>query len=102
MDFAIIWEFRVRSGREQAFEAAYGAKGDWVTLFRKSPEYVRTELIRDLNSRGRYLTIDVWTSGAAYESFRESYRVEYKKIDALCAEMTEAEREVGKFAGVGG
>ena len=102
MDFAVIWEFRARSGMEEAFEAAYGAEGDWVRLFRKSPEYVRTELIRDVDDRGRYLTIDVWRSGVAYESFRDSNREEYKKIDALCAEMTEAEREIGRFAGVGG
>ena len=102
MDFAVIWEFRVRSGMEEAFEAAYGPEGDWVRLFRKSPEYVRTELIRDVKDRGRYLTIDVWRSGAAYESFRESNREEYKKIDAVCEAMTEVEREIGRFAGVGG
>jgi heme-degrading monooxygenase HmoA len=102
MDFAIIWEFRVRSGMEQLFEAAYGADGDWVKLFCKSPEYVRTELIRDVNDRGRYLTIDVWKSNAAYEAFREGYRQAYKKIDGLCAEVTEAERELGKFVGVWG
>ncbi len=102
MDFAIIWEFRVRSGMEQAFEAAYGAEGDWVRLFHRSPEYVRTELVRDVDDRGRYLTIDVWRSGAAYESFRERHREEYRKIDTLCAEMTEGEREVGKFVRAGG
>jgi len=102
MDFAIIWEFRLRIGMEQSFESAYGAEGDWVRLFRMSPEYVRTELVRDVNDRGRYLTIDIWKSSAAYEVFRERYCEEYKKIDVLCAEMTEAEREVGKFVGAGG
>ena len=87
---------------EQAFEAAYGADGGWVRLFCKSPEYVRTELVRDVTERGRYLTIDVWKSGAAYESFRERYGEAYKKIDLLCEGMTEAESELGRFVGMGG
>ena len=97
MDFVIVWELRARKGMEIAFEAAYGSEGDWARLFRTSPEYVRTELLRDASDNGRYLTIDVWSSAAEYENFRASYREEYEKIDAACEAMTEEEHEIGRF-----
>jgi heme-degrading monooxygenase HmoA len=99
MAYVIIWEFKVRPGMQKAFEEAYGLHGDWVRLFRQNPAFIRTELIQDVNESNRYLTLDFWASEAAYEAFREGKRDEYKSIDARCEQMTEAEREVGRFSG---
>jgi len=85
---------------EAQFEQAYGADGEWAKLFRQDPAYIRTELIQDVHEASRYLTLDFWASGAAYEAFRESRKGEYNSIDAKCAEMTEAEREVGRLVAV--
>ncbi len=101
MAYVIVWEFRVRSGGTKQFEQAYGFHGEWVRLFRQSPAYIRTELIQDVHEASRYLTLDFWASEAAYESFRESRKDEYKIIDARCERMTEEEREVGRFSGFG-
>jgi len=97
MAYVIVWEFRVRPGMEKQFETAYGRHGEWVKLFRQDPAYIRTELIQDVRDASRYLTLDFWVSEAAYEAFREGRKDEYKSIDARCEQMTEAEREVGRF-----
>ena len=97
--YVIVWEFRVRPGMEKRFAEAYGPLGEWVDLFRQDPAYIRTELMKDAREPRRYLTVDFWASDVAYEAFRERRKDEYKSIDAKYEEMTEAEREVGRFIG---
>lgn len=99
MAYVIIWEFRVRPGMERRFAEAYGPHGEWVRLFRQDAAYIRTELMQDAREPSRYLTLDFWASEGACEAFRESRKREYKGIDGKCEEMTEAEREVGRFIG---
>jgi len=99
MAYVIVWEFRVRRGKAKQFEQAYGPHGEWVRLFRQSPAYIRTELLQDAHQVSRYLTLDFWASEEACEAFRESLKDEYKIIDARCEQMTEEEREVGRFSG---
>ncbi|MGB8014172.1 MAG: antibiotic biosynthesis monooxygenase family protein [Terriglobales bacterium] len=99
MPHVIVWEFRVRPDMREQFEQAYGPDGEWATLFRQDPAYLRTELIQDVHDRSRYLTLDYWASEAAYQAFRESRKDEYKSIDARCEQMTQAEREIGRFSG---
>jgi heme-degrading monooxygenase HmoA len=99
MAYVIVWEFRVRRGKAKRFEEAYGLHGEWVSLFRQDPAYIRTELIRDVQEASRYLTLDFWASEAAYERFRENRKDEYRIIDARCEQTTEEEREVGRFSG---
>jgi hypothetical protein len=45
----------------------------------------------------RYLTIDVWTSPAAYSRFKKENRVEYQAIDEKCASLTQDEGKIGEF-----
>ena len=97
MAYVIIWEFRVISGMEKQFERAYGADGEWVRCFRCHRAYIRTDLLRDAQEAGRYLTVDIWESEAAYEAFRTAHGYEYKEIDARCETLTQSEREVGRF-----
>ena len=68
MAYVIIWEFRVRSGLQEPFEAAYGLHGKWVRFFQQDPAYIRTELIQDVRDPNRYVTLDFWASEVAYES----------------------------------
>jgi quinol monooxygenase YgiN len=99
--FVVVWEFLVRAGREARFEEVYGPHGAWVELFRKSPAFIRTDLQRDLSQRNRYWTLDVWISEGAYNEFRVAHREDYQRIDAECEQLTDAERELGRFAGIG-
>ena len=45
--FVVVWQFEIAEEKISAFEAAYGPEGNWAQLFRSSPEYLGTELLRD-------------------------------------------------------
>ena len=98
--FVVIWEFRVRTGMEEAFEKAYGANGDWVQLFKQDKAYIGTELIHNFKDGQAYLTLDFWESEEAYDAFRGRHLASYRAIDQKCERMTESEREIGRFARV--
>ncbi len=93
----IVWEFRVRAGLVEGFEQVYGPEGRWAQFFRTGKEYVGTELVRDAKDPRRYVTLDFWTSRAAYENFRRQHLAEYEAIDTQCEQMTETESELGRF-----
>jgi heme-degrading monooxygenase HmoA len=96
-ELVVVWEFRVRPGKRREFERVYGSDGVWAKLFRRGEGYIRTDLIRDLKTTRRYLTLDFWTSRAAYARFKEENRAEYRAIDGRCASLTESEVKVGEF-----
>ena len=97
MTFVVVWEFAPRSDAAPEFERAYGPDGEWVPFFRRSPAYLGTELLRDLDRANRYVTIDRWTSREAYERFRAERAAEYRAIDERCERLTEHEALVGAF-----
>jgi len=72
--FVTLWEFEVKSGSEELFEAAYGPEGAWVNLFRRDKRYLGTRLLRDVGAARVYVTI-TWKSRAAYEEFLEKFAV---------------------------
>ena len=98
--FLVIWQFRVRPGREATFERIYGSKGDWAQLFRAGDGYLGTELNASQADPGVYVTLDFWTSHEAYQRFRSANSAEYHAIDARCEALTESELELGRFAPV--
>lgn len=100
--YRIVWAFDVKPASAQAFESAYGPAGDWAKLFRSAPGYGGTELLRDVDTAGRYLTIDRWRSREDFQRFRETFRAEYVALDARCAEWTDREELVGDFETQGG
>ena len=97
MTFVVVWEFEPSPEATLEFERVYGPDGEWVPLFRRSPDYLGTELLRDLDRPGHYLTIDRWTSRAAYDRFRTERAAEYRAIDAACEGLTRHEALVGAF-----
>ena len=60
--FVVVWQFEIAEEKVPAFEAAYGPEGAWAKLFRTSPDYQGTELLRDASNPSSYLTIDRWAS----------------------------------------
>jgi heme-degrading monooxygenase HmoA len=95
--YRIIWAFEVKPPSVQAFEAAYGPQGDWATLFRRAPGYGGTELLKDVDTAGRYLTIDHWRSREDFWKFREAFRGEYLALDKRMAALTDRETLIGDF-----
>jgi heme-degrading monooxygenase HmoA len=95
--FTYVWEFQVPPQQVAEFERHYGAAGTWVQLFARAPGYVETLLLKDREKAGRYLTVDRWTSEAAYLAFRAQYAKEYEDLDRECAGLTARERPLGNF-----
>ena len=93
----IVWEFRVKAGQEAEFERRYGPEGDWAQMFRRSPAYQRTELLRDTADPARYLTVDRWESAEAFEAIKQRTAEAYEKLDRECEALTESEHCLGRF-----
>jgi heme-degrading monooxygenase HmoA len=95
--FMIVWQFEIAEENIAAFEAAYGPEGPWTLLFRESPDYKGTEMLRDAYVPGSYLTIDRWTSEAAFRSFRKKHDGAYEALDRQCDALTARETRIGAY-----
>lgn len=98
--FVVVWEFRVPVSGGERFEAVYGPTGAWAKLFSSDPAYGGTRLVRDERDSGRYLTLDFWSSQAAYDSFKQTHAAQYHVLDTECESLTERETEIGRFTTV--
>jgi heme-degrading monooxygenase HmoA len=77
---ALVFSYEVRDGAE--FERAYGPEGDWASFFGGARGYIGTELLRDVESPGRYLVVDRWETADAYNAFANEHREEYmRRVD---------------------
>ncbi len=97
----VVWEFRVKDGKNAEFEKHYGDKGTWAEFFRRDAAYKGTQLARDLTDPQRYLTVDSWEDEEAYGAFRAVNRQEYTALDQEMEALTESEKKVGIFASCG-
>jgi hypothetical protein len=95
--YCYVWSFVVRPECSQAFRRAYGPDGDWIRLFRRDPEYVRTDFLGDRDDPTRFMTIDFWTSREACLSFRERFRSEFDALDKSFEPLTVKEVHLGDF-----
>jgi heme-degrading monooxygenase HmoA len=95
--FVVIWKFEISEDKIAGFEAAYGREGAWAQLFRSSPDYLGTELLRDAYVPGSYVTIDRWRSEEAFRTFRKEHDREYEKLDRECDALTSKETRVGAY-----
>ncbi|SPE27124.1 conserved hypothetical protein [Candidatus Sulfotelmatomonas gaucii] len=95
--FVVVWQFEIAEEKVAAFEAAYGAEGTWAKLFRTSPDYRGTELLRDAYVPGSYLTVDRWTSEDAFRTFRKEHDSDYEVLDRACDALTSRETRVGAY-----
>ena len=95
--FVVVWQFEIAEEKIAQFEAAYGPEGAWARLFRRSPEYHGTELLRDAYIPGGYLTIDRWSSEDAFRAFRKDHDADYETLDRACDALTLRETRVGAY-----
>ena len=95
---ALVFSYDVRDAA--AFEQAYGPEGEWVAFFRGGVGYVGTELLRDLETPGRYLVVDRWDSADAYNAFATEHRDEYMRRVDDTRYLYEQELRLGTFENV--
>ena len=93
----IVWEYMARRDRLEEFETLYRPDGAWVDLFKKSPGFVSTTLMRDIKDPLRFVIADRWMSEESYEAFKREFAAEYEKLTARGERSFRAERLVGRF-----
>jgi heme-degrading monooxygenase HmoA len=93
----LVWEYRARPGREEEFESYYRPDGPWVELFRESPAFISTTLMKDLRDPLRFLVADRWTSESLYEEFRRTAVARYDALSDRGRRLYERETEIGRF-----
>jgi len=96
-EYVIVWEFRVRPEKAAEFVQKYGPEGAWARLFRGSAGYIKTELVKDVASDLRFLTLDYWQTKEEFERFHERSRAEYERLDREFEGLTESETRLGAF-----
>ena len=72
---ALVFSYEVRD--VAGFERTYGPDGDWAQFFAGAKGYIGTELLRDVDTPGRYLVIDRWDSADDYNAFVTENQAEY-------------------------
>jgi len=95
---ALVFTYDV--GASEGFERAYGPEGEWAQFFRTGRGYVGTELLRDVETPGRYLVVDRWESREAYNDFVADHRDEYMRRVDETAFHHERELRLGTFESV--
>jgi heme-degrading monooxygenase HmoA len=93
----IVREFVVKEEARDQFELAYGPGGAWSTLFARCPGFRGTTVLRDTENPRRYLTIDLWETGAQREQALAENKAEFSDLEAVFGEWTESKTEVGFF-----
>jgi len=88
----VVWRFTTED--PERFEQHYGPDGTWVKFFRRSANYIRTDLLKSADT---YLTLDWWTSREAYDAFRKEHAEDYAAIDLACEAVTMSEEKLGEF-----
>lgn len=96
-EMIIVWEFIIDPAARAAFEHAYGPDGDWAHLFRRSPDYLGTQLLYDSKNPNRYLTLDRWRSPEAFAAFKSSHHADYTALDHRFESLTLSETHLGNF-----
>jgi heme-degrading monooxygenase HmoA len=95
---ALVFVYDARDPAD--FERVYGPDGAWAEFFRGGDGYVGTELLRDVETLGRYLVVDRWDTREAYQAFVDAHRDEYmRRVDETVFHY-EQELRVGTFENV--
>jgi hypothetical protein len=100
--WTIVWIFHVKPAKRRVFQRVYGPDGDWAQLFARDRNYLGTEFLRHSTNTRCYLTIDRWTSRAAYRNFKKKHRKEFVALDARCEALTVREIKIGEFSSTTG
>lgn len=100
--YACLWEYEVPPEAEGEFLTHYAPGGSWTRLFRRATGYLATELYRDRQRSGRFITMDHWATEAAYRDFRSGFAAEYEALDRTCERLTRREARLGELEAVAG
>lgn len=95
--YKVIWRYQVKPEGVKEFLKIYDSSGEWVQLFSRSPDFIKTELFYETNAIQYFLTIDYWKSKKAYKEFYKANKKEVSQIDAMGEGLTIFEERLGEF-----
>ncbi len=93
----VVWEYLAKPDRVEDFESFYRHDGPWGRLFRDSPAFVSTTLMKDLRNPRRFVVADRWTSESIYEEFKRDHATQWTDLGGRGARLYEREVELGRF-----
>jgi heme-degrading monooxygenase HmoA len=93
----IVWEYMARTDRLAEFETLYSPDGAWVKLFKNSPGFVSTTLMRDIKDPNRFVVADRWMSEESYEAFKLEFAEDFEKLTTRGERLHRAEHLIGRF-----
>jgi len=94
---AVVWQFEIRPGNEEAFERFYGADGEWTKLSRRSRSFLGSSFLRDIAVEGRYLLVEYWGEMVVYEKHVADFGGELQALDAQRERFVERMETIGVF-----
>jgi heme-degrading monooxygenase HmoA len=94
--FIVIWKYKVKEDMISEFEKLYGKDGEWISLFKKSSDYIGTEIYKGINNI--YITIDYWKSKETYNNFKNSFKINYFEIDKKGEGLTYEEENICEYS----
>lgn len=95
---AIVWQFTVKSGREEEFEQLFGADGDWTLMNRRTRSYLGSSFLRDQSQSSRYLVIEYWSEMLVYEQHRQYRSDAIASLEERRATLLDAVEPIGVFS----
>jgi hypothetical protein len=95
--YIVVWEYQVKADCQAEFIQAYGPDGEWARLFRRSPEFIRVELLGSVGNASRFFTLDHWSSATAMDDFLAANATAYDVLDRRFSGLTVWERRIGGF-----
>lgn len=97
MTHVLVWRFDVAPEHRAEFERVHAGDGDWARLFAQGDGFLETDLLKDAEQPGRYLTLDRWRSAEDFTAFRQAHAAAYAALDAACEGLTASETCIGAF-----
>ena len=94
---ALVWQFDVKAGQNEQFEAFYGADGAWTALSRRSRSFLGSSFLRDLAIGHRYLVIEYWSEMVVYEKHHAAFQDETQRLEKQRDVLVDVAQPLGLF-----
>lgn len=94
---AVVWQFEVKAGKHEEFEALYGANGAWTRMSRRSRSFLGSSFLRDLAQPDRYLVLEYWSEMVVYERHHSNFSQELTDLEAKRDGLVEKATAIGVF-----
>ena len=94
---AVVWQFHVQDGKEEAFERFYGADGPWTAVSRRSRSFLGSSFLKDLAQPNRYVVVEYWSEMVVYERHHADFAHEMRELEQQSAALVRTMQPLGLF-----